>query len=198
MAPSWVGQRTRHWVSAARHPQQGDDLNHRRTRAQLSLAVVIIPQPLSDRWHCGISDFMAGHLSYPISFPIWWEVLAPVKFSLHFEYWSDSALSLCRTPPHSLLLSLYRHLRQVSSDLMAFCTRRSVWDASARLYDAQHTTMGIKKKTWINMSQLISLHLSILNFQVYIHTIIPYNYCRSLITRVYLNKIESVMQYKQV
>lgn len=49
---------------------QGADLNHSRTRAQLSLAVVIIPRPVSDRWHCGISDFMAGHLSYPISFPI--------------------------------------------------------------------------------------------------------------------------------
>lgn len=56
--------------SASRQPLQGADLNHRRTRTQLSLAVVIIPQPLSDRWHCGISDFMAGHLSYPISFPI--------------------------------------------------------------------------------------------------------------------------------
>lgn len=42
---------------------------------------------------------MAGHLSYPISFLIWWEVLAPVKFILQFEYWSDSAL----LPPSSYL-----------------------------------------------------------------------------------------------
>lgn len=120
---SWagVGQRTRHWVSRVRRPLRGADLNRRRTEAQLSLAVAIIPRPLSDRWHCGISDFMAGHLSYPISFPIWWEVLAPVKFILQFEYWSNSALCLSPTPPLSLSLSLllslfflYRHLQRVS------------------------------------------------------------------------------------
>lgn len=48
---------------------------------------------------------------------------------------------------HSLFL--YRHLLQVSSDLMGSCSWRSVWDASACLWCTaqQHKT----KKIWINM-----------------------------------------------
>lgn len=138
----------------SQHIEAGADLNHRRTRAQLSLAVVIIPQPLSDRWHCGISDFMAGHLSYPISFPIWWEVLAPVKFILQFEYWSDSALSLSLTPSFSQSLCLFSSptstaasLRRLNGLLLLApglgCWCLSQW-CTANLHG--------KKKTWINMS----------------------------------------------
>lgn len=83
--PAGVDRRTKHWVSTSGWPDGRADLNHGRTRAQLSLAIVIIPLPLSDRWHCGKSDFMAGHLSYPIYLPIWWKVLAPVK--INFAVW---------------------------------------------------------------------------------------------------------------
>lgn len=41
---------------------------------------------LCDRRHYRISFFMAGHLSYPISFPFFVES----KFILHFEYWFPS------------------------------------------------------------------------------------------------------------
>lgn len=80
-------------------PLLRDDLNLCWTKAQLSLAIVIIPLSLSDRWHCGISVFKSGHLSYPIYFPIWWKVLGPVKFILHFEYWFFTFFFSSSPPP---------------------------------------------------------------------------------------------------
>lgn len=145
----WVGVKTGHWVSTERQPQRGSDLNRCRTRAQLSLAVVIIPpaapwqMALWDIGFYGRSSFISNFFSHLMR--------SSRSSQIQFAVWILIGLRTgTLSPPHSLSLPLFLYRRLLG--LFRLIGLLFLAPALGQQRLSFWCTAHRRGKSWINMS----------------------------------------------
>lgn len=145
----WVGMKTGHWVSTEQQPQHGSDLNRCRTRAQLSLAVVIIPpaapwqMALWDIGFYGRSSFISNFFSHLMR--------SSRSSQIQFAVWILIGLRAgTLSPPHSLSLPLFLYRRLLG--LFRLIGLLFLAPALGQQRLSFWCTAHRRGKSWINMS----------------------------------------------